>query len=149
MDTEPLDPFDIRVESGQFAAREALSQFLEALQPLKLDVEEQGTIEMVLAEVLNNIVEHAYPPDEPSGPITIHCSHQSNGLAISITDRGNAMPGEQLPLGELTSLDVELENMPEGGFGWFLINNLARDVHYTRTGAENCTKMRLAVGMID
>ncbi|AEI95819.1 MULTISPECIES: ATP-binding protein [Roseobacter] len=146
MEAEQLRPFRVCVESGQYAAREALSQFLDALRPLELDVEESGTIELVLAEVLNNIVEHAYPPSQPSGPIAIECAHRKDGLILKIKDKGYAMPDGKMPLGELGTLDLELEDMPEGGFGWFLITHLAKDVRYERVGSENHLDMRLAVG---
>lgn len=66
-----LSPFEVHVTSGQLAVREALEKFLDRLRPLELDIEEAGTIELVLAEVLNNIVEHAYPETGPDGPIAI------------------------------------------------------------------------------
>lgn len=145
-DTEPLAPFEICVQSGQFAVRDALSQIFEALQPLELDVEETGTIEMVLAEVLNNVVEHAYPDNCASGPIRVNCTHGPDGLMLAIIDQGNAMPDGRLPLGEVSALDVDLDDLPEGGFGWFLIRNLAKDVAYARVNSENHTSMRLAIG---
>ena len=37
----------ISITSGEYAVRDALSDLLEALRPLKLDVEEKGTIELV------------------------------------------------------------------------------------------------------
>lgn len=147
LDAGTLAPFGFCVQSGQMAAREALSKFLDALTPLDLGVEELGTIELVLAEILNNIVEHAYPPSAPDGPIDIHCAHGSDGLMVCIKDKGYAMPDGRLPLGELAPINVDLQDMPEGGFGWFLIKHLARDVTYQRIGNENHLNMRLAVGM--
>ncbi len=142
-----LQPFEICVQSGERAVREALSQVLEQLRPLQLDVEEKGTVELVLAEVLNNIVEHAYPADAPAGPIAISCCQAPNGLMVHIRDRGSVMPEGQLPLGLPANLDVAMDDMPEGGFGWFLIQNLAKDVQYDRVGNENHLNMRLAVAM--
>lgn len=43
------------------AVRKALKELLDGLAPLDLDIEEMGTVELVMAEALNNIVEHAYP----------------------------------------------------------------------------------------
>jgi len=141
----PLPPFEVHVESGKCAAREALGKILEELRPLNLDLEEAGTIELVLAEVLNNIVEHAYSPTSAGGPIAICCEQKPDGLFVLVKDSGNAMPDGKLPLGELAPLDVELDDLPEGGFGWFLIQHVARDVTYTRVNNENHLKMRLAV----
>ena len=49
------------VTNGVFAARKALAKLLEGLSPLQLDSEDADSIKMVLAQVLNNIVEHLYP----------------------------------------------------------------------------------------
>lgn len=146
-DSAVLPPFSYSIESGELAVRTALEQFLDALKPLELDVEECGTIELVLAEVLNNIVEHAYPPSEPTGMIDISCTQKPDGLMVHIVDAGLSMPDGKMPLGEMASVDVDLEDMPEGGFGWFLIQHLARDVTYCRVGSENHLKMRLAIGL--
>lgn len=140
-----IPPFEVHVESGKFATREALTQFLQELHPLNLDLEEAGTIELVLAEVLNNIVEHAYPPTSSGGPIVICCAQKTDGLFVQIKDCGKAMPDGQLPLGNLAPMGAEIDDLPEGGFGWFLIQHLARDVTYQRVDNENHLKMRLAI----
>ncbi|MFK7744769.1 MAG: ATP-binding protein [Roseobacter sp.] len=145
MPTQTVAPFDFSVQSGERAAREALSLFFEAVAPLNLDVEEKGTVELVLAEVLNNIVEHAYPNPDTQGPITVVCEHHENGLHIAVKDQGLAMPNEQMPLGILPSAEVELDDMPEGGFGWFLIQHLAKDMNYKRIESGNQFNMRIAV----
>lgn len=142
-----LSPFEVSVMSSELAVREALEKFLTKLQPLQLDSEETGTIELVLAEVLNNIVEHAYPAQEQNGKISIKCNHRPDGLLLKICDYGVAMPDGHLPLGSLASNEVELEDLPEGGFGWFLIQHLAKDVTYQRVENENHLQMRLAIGL--
>jgi serine/threonine-protein kinase RsbW len=43
------------------AVRKALKELLDGLASLDLDIEEMGTVELVMAEAPNNIVEHAYP----------------------------------------------------------------------------------------
>lgn len=142
-----LTPFEVNIQSDEFAVRDALARVLNALGPLDLDAEESGTIEIVLAEVLNNIVEHAYPTPSQSGPIAIKCAHQTDGLNVQIIDRGDAMPQGKLPLGETAPLDVDLEVMPEGGFGWFMIHHLTKDVSYARIDGENRVNLRLAIGL--
>lgn len=140
------NPFDICVQSGDMAVREALARLLEGLSPLALDIEEAGTVELVLAEALNNIVEHAYAPGNPAGPIKIRCQHKPDGLHLSIEDVGAAMPDGHMPLGVAQDLNVDLMDMPEGGFGWFLIQDLAKDVRYQRVGDANLLNLRLAIG---
>ncbi|WP_299780327.1 ATP-binding protein [uncultured Roseobacter sp.] len=142
-----LPPFEISVKSSDMAVRKALGQFLHALQPLELSVEEAGTVELVLAETLNNIVEHAYPDPATAGYFTIACAHQKDGLHLQVTDQGLAMPDGTTPMGQRVSVDVEPGDLPEGGFGWFLIQDLAKDVSYQRVGSENQLTMRLAVAV--
>lgn len=142
-----LPPFEISVKCSELAVREALEQFLHALQPLQLSVEEAGTVELVLAETLNNIVEHAYPDPDTAGDFTVACTHQKDGLHLQITDQGLAMPDGTTPVGQCASVDVDLDDLPEGGFGWFLIQDLAKDVSYQRIGADNQLTMRLAVAV--
>ena len=142
-----LAPFQLNVRSGTKAVRDALNGLIRGLAPLALDVEEISTVELVMAEALNNIVEHAYPePDQP-GPITIRCAHRQDGLHMTILDQGLPMPDGQAPVGMAKNLDVDIMDMPEGGFGWFLIQNLAKDVRYGRINDQNRLALRLALAL--
>ena len=143
----PLIAFDIDVNSGEMAVRQALDLTLAALEPLDLDMEEVSTVELVLAEALNNIVEHAYPQNEPEGPIHIHSAQKANGLHFTIIDQGNPMPDGLAPLGLAQNVDVDTFELPEGGFGWFLIQDLAKDVLYQRIENENQLSLRIAVAI--
>lgn len=142
-----LPAFHVHVQSSDMAVREALAGVIAGLGPLVLDIEEISTVELVLAEALNNIVEHAYPDDSPGGLIAIACRHQPDGLNITVTDNGCAMPDGQMPIGMAPEVDVDVMDMPEGGFGWFLIKDLAKDVRYRREGAANLLDLRLAVAL--
>lgn len=142
-----LPPVRVSVQSGLDAPRTALSQLLEDLSALKLDVEEAGTLELVVAEALNNICEHAYSGKERVGPIDILCRHGADGLHIAIEDEGNPMPDGKTPLGMPANVDTDMEDLPEGGFGWFLIRDLAKDIQYERKGPRNHLSLRVAVGL--
>ena len=48
--------FDVRIGGATLAVRDALREVLSNLQPLALSADEAGTVELVLAEALNNIV---------------------------------------------------------------------------------------------
>ena len=58
------------------------------------------------------------------------------------------MPDGQTPVGAAADLDVDFCDMPEGGFGWFLIKDLAKDVNYHREGVQNHLHLRIAVGIV-
>lgn len=147
MNTFSLPAFEITLDSRACAVRGALRQILQGLAPLELEQEEADAVELVMAEVLNNVVEHAYSADSRQGNIIVRCTHQLDGLFIHVVDHGVAMPDGKIPLGALSSNDVALEDMPEGGFGWFLIRHLARDVAYERGKGENRLFLRMAVGL--
>ncbi|MGJ8626994.1 MAG: ATP-binding protein [Sulfitobacter sp.] len=146
-DKHLLKPFDICVTSGEMAARQALGEVFAELAELSLDAEEIATVELVLAEAINNIVEHAYPVGDLQGQIHIECSHQNNGLHFTILDHGCPMPDGQMPLGLAQDVDIDPLDLAEGGYGWFLIKDLAKDIRYERLGAKNRLNLRIAVAI--
>jgi serine/threonine-protein kinase RsbW len=135
--------FDI--PSGPSAVRDALDRLTQGLNQLPLDAEEQSSIQLVLAEALNNIMEHAFAPPTPAGHIAIEGTCHDDGLHFVISDTGSAMPDGQLPLGESQDLDVDLMDLPEGGFGWFMIREIAKDLNYERCDGVNTLNLRVAV----
>ncbi|MFG6565230.1 ATP-binding protein [Sulfitobacter sp. 1A13421] len=142
-----LCPFEITVHNGPQAARQALTLLLDALSCLSLGAEEVCVVRLVVAEMLNNIVEHAYPDPHHPGPIHIACHHAPDGLHIAVSDEGLPMPDLQAPLGLPQEIDRPVCDLPEGGFGWFLIRDLAKDLAYRRLAQENRIDLRLPVGL--
>ena len=94
----------------------------------------RGTAEIVLAEVLNNIVEHAYA--DQAGNITLRLVRHDGALHCTVSDTGAPMPGLCLPEGQFQPLK-DLADLPEGGFGWFLIRSLVTELTYQRIDGEN------------
>lgn len=111
--------------------REALETLMSGPVLASAPQADRGTAEIVLAEAMNNIVEHAYVGT--SGEITLTLWHSAGEVACRITDRGASMPDERLPAGELATPT----DLPEGGFGWYLIRSLSRDLRYARYGRLN------------
>jgi serine/threonine-protein kinase RsbW len=105
-----------------------------------------STVEIILAEVLNNIVEHAYA--RLSGQITISIHHHPQSLWFEVTDTGEAMPGLSLPPGHLPAMGA-VDDLPEGGFGWFLIRSLTTELRYRRIGATNRLSFRISAQQSD
>ena len=126
------------------AVRKTIMETVAALDPMKLSDEETSSVEIVLAEALNNVVEHGYP--DGGGQIFLKLRRHRAGLLIQIKDQGRPMPGGRTPLGDHPATSSRKENLPEGGFGWFLIRELARDLIYDRRDGENILIFRLAVG---
>ncbi|UWQ04583.1 ATP-binding protein [Aliiroseovarius crassostreae] len=117
------------------AVRDALQSIRDQLEPLGIRDDIQGTLEIVLAEALNNVVEHAYR--DLSGVIEVSLHRQGSDLWISILDDGHPMPNGELPEGEPYDLEQMDSNLPEGGFGWFLIRELTQNLSYDRSGSQN------------
>lgn len=140
-----LETVEFCVTDREEAVRAALARMLLALAPLNLAVEEKSTIELVFAEVLNNIVKHAYREILSPGKIHVSAQMHSNGLHVSFLDDGAPMPDGVLPLGLPHDLSVEVPDLPETEFGWFLIRGLAKDVRYRREAGRNQLDLRLAI----
>ncbi|WP_159440044.1 ATP-binding protein [Phaeovulum vinaykumarii] len=108
----------------------------------QLSREEAGTLELVLAEVMNNIVEHSYG-ERHEGTITLSIVRDRRGLSCSVSDDGVPLPPICLDEPRLPSTDVAREHLPEGGFGWFLIRDMTRDLGYHRENGRNLLAFRL------
>ncbi|MFN3527018.1 MAG: ATP-binding protein [Paracoccus sp. (in: a-proteobacteria)] len=106
-----------------------------------------GRLELVLAEVMNNIAEHAAVTcAEPrcKGDLTlIHLcivSHRC-GLACALTDNGVSLPDDCLLPRNLPQLAQQ--ELPEGGFGWYLIQDLTQELCYYREDQRNFLAFRV------
>jgi serine/threonine-protein kinase RsbW len=125
--------------------RESLSRMMGARPLCLLDADGRGTAELVLAEVLNNVAEHAYA--DGAGLVEVTLMSGPQGIDCRVADQGRAMPGGVLPAGRLPDdLDLPLDDLPEGGFGWHLIRTLTKDLTYQRVGGWNRLSFRLPTG---
>lgn len=125
--------------------RRGIHEAMDALERCDLSAEEMGSVEIVLAEALNNIVEHAYPQDDP-GDIRLTLRLRRTGLMVEIRDRGRPMPNGRAPLGNHPMVEFDQDPMPEGGYGWYLIRELVQDLIYDRRDGENFLVFRLTIG---
>lgn len=142
-----LTPFAISLAGAEDAVREGIARTLACLLPLALDEDEAGTVQLVLAEALNNVVEHALAGTQAETLVEIRGSHSLRGLELVIIDEGAPMPDGKAPSPGAPDVDVEVVDLPEGGFGWFMIQTLAQDVRYVRHGNLNYLTLELAVGL--
>jgi serine/threonine-protein kinase RsbW len=142
---EALPGFTLSVLARNRSIRDALSEVRSRLARMSLTEEEITTVEVVLAEVMNNVAEHAYAWRR-DGEMILGLRQTREGVIISVTDEGLPMPDAELPFGERLDPTIPLEDMPEGGFGWLIIRQLAREVRYVREGGVNQLSFRVAVG---
>ena len=116
------------------AVRQAMQDLAASPLFAQLDEGSRCNAEIVLAEVMNNIVEHAFATQ--SGEIDLVLEHRHGRLQCLVSDTGSAMPDLTLPKGSFQPLGP-IEDLPEGGFGWFLIRSLTEGLEYQRIGGVN------------
>lgn len=124
------------LESNAEAVSSGLQDMFACNILAQLSEDSRGTVEILLAEVLNNVVEHAY--SAYPGQIQVSIAPGEGFLFLRLVDQGLPMPGGDPPGGKLSAIG-EFQNLPEGGFGWFLIRSLSRDLTYMRDGPNNVT----------
>lgn len=108
------------------------------------DPERSGELVIVLAEAVNNVVEHAYPPGQSQDMrLTIEICDEC--VLIELRDRGRNLPVELLSKSRLPDIAVDPLDLPEGGFGWPIIHAVASDVVHMRHQGEN--RLRLTIGL--
>lgn len=120
--------------------RHALCDLCVALTGAGLAADLLSRVEMVVAEVLNNIAEHAYRAVQVA-PVRLAAELCGGALCVRVRDCGRPMPGGALPDGTLPSHDVSRDLLPEGGFGWFLIRAQSDFLFYRREGRENTLEL--------
>lgn len=130
-------PLHLLFPATEMSVRRALVSAGAALRGMGLEADTIGFAEILLAEVLNNIVEHAYA-GERRGSIELEIIPGTAHLAFRVQDWGAPMPGLSLPAGKSHDLTGPLDDLPEGGFGWFMIHSLTRNLLYSRDGERNC-----------
>lgn len=105
-----------------------------------------GRLELVLAEVMNNVAKHAAGQESDGvdadgtgarlAPLIHLCIVQHDtGLACAITDDGISVPDECLLPRNLPQEGAS--DLPEGGFGWYLIQDLTQALCYYREQKRN------------
>jgi serine/threonine-protein kinase RsbW len=133
----------LRFHSDPLAVREALQALFAARELDAVGSDDRGTAEIVLAEALNNVVEHAYARHRGEIEVTVRVA--AGSLLCTISDHGMAMPGEAAPAGRLPGAPDQ-DDLPEGGFGWHLIRALSCDLAYRRLDGRNELTFRLLTG---
>lgn len=131
----------------EVSVRRALLSLRASLKALAIDELTIGLVAIILAEVANNIVEHAYPLNE-SGTVTLSCSKTEQGLRFEVSDRGKILPGGEIPPKKDHNLDAEINHLPEGGFGWGLIRDMTSMLMYKRDEDRNILRFRVAFATV-
>lgn len=131
--------FTIRFRGSPQGVRRALSDIRRELDAAGTLPDLMGRIETVMAEVLNNVVEHALA-GEPAGLVEACGQRRQKQWHFQVKDTGHPLPQKRLPSNQMPSIDTALEDLPEGGFGWAMVHMLTRDISYCRQPGRNCLR---------
>lgn len=118
------------------AVRAVLLRFERGSVLAPLDAEQRDSALLVLAEVLNNVAEHAYCGQV--GPVAVSLRFSGGHVLMRVVDRGVAAP----VLGSGAGCDPH--SLPEGGFGTGLIRTLAQGIDQRRR--MGCNVLRFRIG---
>ena len=138
--------FAERFTASDTATREVLAALDARLQALEIDQDDRESVELLLAEALNNIGEHAYAGR--GGPVALIIEIERAGLVCELCDKGASLPGGSMPGKGLPSIDPP-NDVPEGGFGWHIIRCLASDLRYSRENGWNRLRFRFSFAGFD
>ena len=120
------------------AAMKSLDKFryfvLQEAEKVSLPAKKSDKIELILEEVLLNIINYAYSPDEQAY-IDIGCKITPDNLfCIRVQDRG-------IPFNPLTQeapqLEEDIEKRQVGGLGIFLTKQMADSLDYHYKDGNN------------
>ncbi|PWJ14494.1 ATP-binding protein [Jannaschia seohaensis] len=125
-----------RIDGTLEAVRSHLIAVEKAAAAGSIDESRRVDMLIVLGEVLNNIVEHALA-DARGGWIECRISVAGRGLSIETCDNGKPLPPDLLGGASLPDFGSDLSDVPEGGFGWFIVHSLTDDMTYERLDGLN------------
>lgn len=132
--------FNRVLPADHLSVRRALTDLHARLSP-HVSADVMGRLELVLAEVMNNIVRHGADAARRDGPVRPRRIHLSaachrNGVACAVTDDGIGLPPACL-VAPPSPAHPAGEPLPEGGFGWLIIHGLTRSLVYFREDTRN------------
>ena len=126
----------LRFPGSPAEVRGALRRIRAAMLAAGADPGLTGRTESVLGEVLNNVVEHALPQAD-CDLVEVSGEQVAGGWRFHVRDMGPPLPNGQPPDPGFPELATTLDNLPEGGFGWAMVQALAHDLTYERRAGQN------------
>jgi serine/threonine-protein kinase RsbW len=125
----------VAIKSVQIEVTNVVSRISGWLMSHSVDEDIVGELELVMAEALNNVVEHAYLYAE-DGEIEILVVLTADRLRTHIVDSGRKFDGPP-PFKDMDIENCDFEELPEGGFGWNLIRTLTDVVEFEHREDKN------------
>lgn len=98
-----------------------------------------NAVELCLTEALNNVIKHAYR-GEQNHSINVNVCVDDSLMEIQVIDEG--IPRESLVIKELDFDPGDIDNLPEGGMGLFIIKQLMDELDYYTLNGKNYFTLR-------
>jgi len=126
----------LSIDATSDAVRTALAEACGIWASQAADPDLCAAAEQVLAEVLNNVVEHAQA-GKSDGTVLLDTAVRGGKVHCAVLDDGVELPDLQLPPGHRAVIGDDLHSLPEGGFGWFMIRAMTHSLSYDRANGWN------------
>ncbi len=110
------------------------------LKEMNIDEEDIISCEIALREALNNVIKHSYK-NNVNNIIEIETEIDNNGATFKIIDYGKTR--ETLAPATLDFDPLNKEQLPEGGFGLFIIEKLMTETKYFSEENKNTFLMHM------
>ena len=119
MDTMSVTVATVRSAASIAGARDSARAFLERLARPAIAAEAADTVVLVVSELVTNALRHG------GGTFSLRLNAHPDAIEVAVDDTSPRLPRMRTP-------DL---NGPGGGFGWPMVNHLARTTAITsRTG---------------
>lgn len=135
---------ELKIDGTDKAVRQALQHLLVNFTKARLSQDDIEHAQIVLGEALNNIVEHAFV-NRNDGQIGLKSFRSKKTLKVIIMDDGAEMPNGIPPYDPQPEIKVDLDQLPEGGFGWHMIRTLTDRFEYKRDANRNILTVHIPI----
>ncbi len=127
MDTMSINVAPLRSATSVAGARESARNFLDGLVPA-MAAEAADTVVLVVSELVTNALRHG------GGTYTLELTAHPDSIEVAVRDRSSQTPRMRTP-------DL---NDGTGGFGWPMVNRLARATAVNRQAGGKTVSAFLA-----
>lgn len=97
-------------------------------------------LEVCVVEGVNNAIKHAYG-EQPGHEVRVLLSLLTDRVEIEIRDRGRSMRRAAAESPRLEFDPGDLESLPEGGMGLFIMNDIMDELVYETQDGENVLRL--------
>lgn len=109
---------------------------LTSLSPVAID-----DVQLCVAEGINNVIKHSYE-NQAGHQVVVTVSLRKEMIIIEISNDGSAMDPQLLKIVTAPSTDnLPLEQLPEGGWGLYIIKTKMDEVTYQDDGQTHVLRM--------